>query len=194
MASPDPDLKSLFCEALERPGGPERDAYLEDACRGNPALKAGVEELLAAHDQAGRFLAQGPQSPVAGGSKTLAATGTDAPSIATNAAATIASETHELARTSTSETLGFTVNGSGTTTSTTVDSEQKTRPGEFVSGQVIAMRYTLRGLLGEGGLGTVYLAEQSEPVKRQVALKLIKLGMDSRRFWPGSTPNVRRWP
>ena len=47
-------------------------------------------------------------------------------------------------------------------------------------GQVIALRYTLRNLLGEGGLGTVYLAEQSEPVKRQVALKLIKLGMDSR--------------
>ena len=70
-----PDLKSLFCEALERPGGPERDAYLEDACRGNPALKAGVEELLAAHDQAGRFLAQGPKGPVADGSKTLAATG-----------------------------------------------------------------------------------------------------------------------
>ena len=63
MTSPDPDLKSLFCEALERPGGPERDAYLEDACRGNPALKAGVEELLAAHDQAGRFLAQGPGGP-----------------------------------------------------------------------------------------------------------------------------------
>ncbi len=39
MTSPDPDLKSLFCEALERPGGPERDAYLEDACRGNPASK-----------------------------------------------------------------------------------------------------------------------------------------------------------
>ena len=32
----------------------------------------------------------------------------------------------------------------------------------------------------KGGLGTVYLAEQTEPVKRQVALKLIKLGMDSR--------------
>src|SRR5262249_25043165 len=33
---------------------------------------------------------------------------------------------------------------------------------------------------GEGGMGSVYLAEQSEPVKRQVALKLIKAGMDSR--------------
>ncbi|MGH9869647.1 MAG: tetratricopeptide repeat protein [Candidatus Polarisedimenticolia bacterium] len=32
---------------------------------------------------------------------------------------------------------------------------------------------------GEGGMGIVYLAEQTEPVKRQVALKVIKLGMDS---------------
>ena len=35
--------------------------------------------------------------------------------------------------------------------------------------------------LGEGGLGVVYLAEQTEPVKRQVALKLIKPGMDSKQ-------------
>ncbi len=175
-----PDLKSLFCEALELPVGPERDAYLEDACRGNPALKAGVEGLLAAHDQAGRFLAQGPEGPVADGLETLAATGTDAPSIATDAAETIAAETHELARTSASETLALAANGSGTTIAATVDSGRRNRPGRFMPGQVIAFRYTLRNLLGEGGLGTVYLAEQSEPVKRQVALKLIKLGMDSR--------------
>ncbi|MFO0959391.1 MAG: serine/threonine-protein kinase [Isosphaeraceae bacterium] len=35
-------------------------------------------------------------------------------------------------------------------------------------------------VIGEGGMGSVYLASQSEPVKRQVALKLIKTGMDSR--------------
>ena len=34
--------------------------------------------------------------------------------------------------------------------------------------------------LGEGGMGTVYLAEQHEPLRRRVALKLIKLGMDTR--------------
>jgi serine/threonine protein kinase len=34
--------------------------------------------------------------------------------------------------------------------------------------------------LGEGGMGAVYLAEQTEPIRRQVALKLIKLGMDTR--------------
>ena len=50
----------------------------------------------------------------------------------------------------------------------------------IVPGQVIAGRYTLLEVLGEGGMGTVYRAEQTEPVKRQVALKLIKIGMDSR--------------
>ena len=41
--------------------------------------------------------------------------------------------------------------------------------------------YRLLGVLGEGGMGTVYLAEQREPVRRRVAVKLIKLGMDSRQ-------------
>ncbi|MFY9343355.1 MAG: bifunctional serine/threonine-protein kinase/formylglycine-generating enzyme family protein [Planctomycetota bacterium] len=40
--------------------------------------------------------------------------------------------------------------------------------------------YQILELLGEGGMGSVYLAEQQAPVKRRVALKLIKLGMDSR--------------
>ncbi|MEO2236740.1 MAG: serine/threonine-protein kinase, partial [Candidatus Poseidoniia archaeon] len=40
--------------------------------------------------------------------------------------------------------------------------------------------YRLLDILGEGGMGTVYLAEQREPVRRRVALKLIKLGMDSK--------------
>ena len=47
-------------------------------------------------------------------------------------------------------------------------------------GQVIAGRYTLLEVLGEGGMGTVYRAGQTHPVKRQVALKLIKVGIDSR--------------
>jgi len=42
-------------------------------------------------------------------------------------------------------------------------------------------KYKLLRVLGEGGMGIVYLAEQEEPVKRQVALKVIKPGMDSKR-------------
>ncbi len=41
-------------------------------------------------------------------------------------------------------------------------------------------RYKLRQKLGEGGCGVVYLAEQAEPVRRRVALKVIKLGMDTK--------------
>ena len=35
-------------------------------------------------------------------------------------------------------------------------------------------------MIGEGGFGAVYLAEQREPVRRRVALKVVKLGMDSK--------------
>ncbi|MCL4180768.1 MAG: serine/threonine protein kinase, partial [Verrucomicrobia bacterium] len=41
-------------------------------------------------------------------------------------------------------------------------------------------RYMLLQQIGEGGCGMVYLADQEEPVRRQVALKLIKLGMDTK--------------
>jgi len=41
--------------------------------------------------------------------------------------------------------------------------------------------YKLLQKLGEGGMGTVWVAEQIEPVRRRVALKLIKPGMDSRQ-------------
>jgi len=40
--------------------------------------------------------------------------------------------------------------------------------------------YRVVRLLGEGGMGMVYLAEQEQPIARQVALKIIKLGMDTR--------------
>src|SRR6516225_1400126 len=41
--------------------------------------------------------------------------------------------------------------------------------------------YKLVELIGEGGMGTVWMAQQTEPVKRLVALKLIKAGMDSKQ-------------
>ena len=48
------------------------------------------------------------------------------------------------------------------------------RPSERIG------RYKLREKVGEGGCGVVYVAEQEEPVRRRVALKIIKLGMDTR--------------
>src|SRR5215207_3829421 len=41
--------------------------------------------------------------------------------------------------------------------------------------------YTLREQIGEGGFGAVFMAEQTQPVRRKVALKVLKPGMDSRQ-------------
>src|SRR5262245_13872439 len=49
------------------------------------------------------------------------------------------------------------------------------RPGDRIG------RYKLLQQIGEGGGGVVYIAEQEEPLRRRVALKLIKLGMDTKQ-------------
>jgi len=47
-------------------------------------------------------------------------------------------------------------------------------------GQIVAGRYKLLEEIGEGGMGSVFMAQQAEPVKRLVAVKIIKPGMDSK--------------
>jgi serine/threonine protein kinase/TPR repeat protein len=49
------------------------------------------------------------------------------------------------------------------------------RPGDMIG------RYKLLQQIGEGGCGVVYMAEQEKPVQRRVALKVIKLGMDTKQ-------------
>jgi WD40 repeat protein/tRNA A-37 threonylcarbamoyl transferase component Bud32 len=112
-------VESIFTAALGR----ERDqqaAYVEGACHDDPALRARVEALLAAHEGAGSFLEPATSQGI------------------------------------------------------TVDSISET-PGARIG------RYKLLQLIGEGGFGSVFMAEQEEPVKRRVALKVIKLGMDTRQ-------------
>ena len=58
----------------------------------------------------------------------------------------------------------------------TVDQPNTERPGTVIAG-----RYKLVEEIGEGGMGTVWLAQQTAPVKRLVALKVIKPGMDSKQ-------------
>ncbi|MHC4425779.1 MAG: serine/threonine protein kinase, partial [Planctomycetota bacterium] len=55
------------------------------------------------------------------------------------------------------------------------DQDLKEKPGTVIG------RYKLLEKIGEGGMAVVYMAEQAEPIRRKVALKIIKLGMDTRQ-------------
>jgi len=120
--------KQVFHDALEKTG-PERARVVAVACGDDHELRAQVEALLAAHDEAGDFMA----SPTGAGNDDVA-----------RAAA-------RLAAAAPSEAPG-------------------TRVGP----------YKLLQVIGEGGFGVVYMAEQEQPIRRRVALKIIKLGMDSK--------------
>src|SRR4029078_10382644 len=58
--------------------------------------------------------------------------------------------------------------------------KQFVTPGEKCGDRI--GRYKLLQQIGEGGCGIVYMAEQKEPVHRRVALKVIKLGMDTKQL------------
>ncbi len=55
----------------------------------------------------------------------------------------------------------------------------KSNANDFIGAEIGP--YKLREVIGEGGMGIVYLAEQEQPLRRKVALKVIKPGMDSRQ-------------
>ena len=111
--------EELFAAALELTNLVERAALLDRECVGNLALRAEVESLLAAQEQAGTFLDKSE--------------------------------------------------------STVVLDISLEKPGDRID------RYKLLEQIGEGGFGTVWMAEQEEPVRHRVALKIIKLGMDTRQ-------------
>lgn len=50
-----------------------------------------------------------------------------------------------------------------------------------LAGMILAEKYKLLQEIGEGGMGTVYMAEQIQPIRRKVAVKWIRPGMDSQR-------------
>src|SRR5688572_1116571 len=60
------------------------------------------------------------------------------------------------------------------------DPADKPGPPAERAGTVLAGRYKLLEEIGAGGMGCVWAAEQSQPVRRTVAVKLVKAGMDSR--------------
>lgn len=122
--------RELFLAALERPTPGDRAAFLDEACAGDPALRAAVEELLR-HHREDNFL--------------------ESPAVAAPAAPRLVEA--ELA--------------------TTIHLLVGERPGDRID------RYKLLQTIGEGGVGVVFMAEQEAPVRRRVALKVLKPGMDT---------------
>ena len=125
-----PREQSIFIQALEREP-PERDAFLDDACATDPALRRRVERLLHHHHHGAGFLATPAVAAAAG-----------------------QPESDATARS---------------------DGALTEQPGTVIG------HYKLLEPIGEGGMGVVFLAEQQRPVRRQVALKVIKAGMDTRQ-------------
>ena len=123
MAGSEPKLRDFFNKALECQTAQEQAAYLQQACQGDAELRAQLEELLAAHREAGSFLESPARDPVAT---------SDEPPIAE-------------------------------------------RPGTIIGA------YKLLEQIGEGGFGVVFMAEQQQPLRRKVALKVLKPGMDTRQ-------------
>jgi serine/threonine protein kinase/tetratricopeptide (TPR) repeat protein len=164
MAQSTPDLIALFLQALERPPGPQRAAYLDDACRGDAQLRTQVDELIDAHVRASRFL--GWAAGVTPGDPGTTLTGEET---ATQDAST---SRPSPAGTANPETrLEF---------ATGPAPRGATAPRPFTEGPGTRIGpYTLLQKIGEGGMGAVYRAEQAQPIRRQVALKVIKPGMDT---------------
>ena len=134
--------REIFLEALDRPAGAERQAYLDTACAGDTALRQQMEAILAAHERGGPFL----EHPAVTGAR------------AGSAAAA----------------FGVPPSGGPPDSPAEAGTTNSESPGDRIG------RYKLLQQIGEGGCGVVYLAEQEEPIRRRVAFKVIKLGMDTK--------------
>lgn len=128
-----------------------RGEFLNRACGGDGQLRERVEKLLAALDDAGTFLA----SPTHSEAEPSDSPGTTARSGSTGAPSGSAGSTAARAAWTTGSTAPEPIGALGA--------------------------YVLLRRLGEGAYGEVFHAEQTEPVRRSVALKVLKLGLDSRQ-------------
>lgn len=117
------EIKLIFAKAYKKKTFQERTNYLNTECGDDADLRAEVESLLKAYDDAEGF---------------LEASILDA---------------------------GVTID----------DSPISEEPGTVIG------RYKLLEKIGEGGMAVVYMAEQKKPLRRKVALKIIKLGMDTKQ-------------
>jgi eukaryotic-like serine/threonine-protein kinase len=152
-ATTDMNEESIFAAALAIRDPTERSAYVKRACGGDPAICRRIEDLLRAHGEPGTFL-----EPIIAG----------LPTTSPERLAELPGDAIEHP------------DGDSTVTITGQSTAHLAADFDSMLGRVIAERYKIREAIGEGGMGAVFLADQTQPVRRQVALKLIRAGMDSR--------------
>ncbi|MBX3396054.1 MAG: protein kinase [Phycisphaerae bacterium] len=145
--------KEIFAEAIKLPPD-ERAAFLEVSCAGNVTLRQKVDALIAAFDQVDDFMS----APTGGGGARIR------PPADWADAGAARSGSHR-------------ASGADTDSQSTRLAQGQT--GNEQVGQVLG-RYKLLEKIGEGGFGTVWVAEQTKTVRRKVAIKIVKAGMDTR--------------
>jgi eukaryotic-like serine/threonine-protein kinase len=188
----------LFTEALSRSDPVERAAFLDQTYAGYPELRRRLEELLASHARGGSPLDRPPvalggfgatvEQPTRFSAGESSSEGATEAFDLTDPDATSALESDGGAPLTIAPTeygpIGTAATSAQPDPDATTAMERMPRAARIVLderiGTTVAGRYTLVEEIGEGGMGTVYLASQIEPVRRHVALKLIKTGMDSR--------------
>ncbi len=160
------NVKAIFDEAAEIPSTEDRAAYLDRACAGDQELRRKVQTLLQALGEAVGFLE---------GSPDLLATadlqlGTPADS---NSVSGPVQPQGNVTRTDAAPLGEARSSGRPDATGSSGAPRAIEGPGTRIG------PYKLLQRIGEGGMGAVYLAEQDRPVRRRVALKVIKPGMDT---------------
>src|SRR5712692_932930 len=157
-------VEALTAAALGKATAAERAAYLEGACAGDEDLRARVKAMLHARLEAGAA----PNIAAPGQGVSDAPASPREPRGGAEAEKPLDPAVPEEAATPSGGHLGSAFGGQAQPPRTSTES-RATRIGP----------YKLLQRLGEGGMGSVWMAEQTGPVRRKVALKVIKPGMDS---------------